>query len=313
MRVLVTGTRGLHRLAARPRTCSSAATTWSASTPGFYRSGWLYDATPVDRRDAEPATSASSTPGDLEGCRRRRAHGRALERPARAARARRHATRSTTAARCTSPRRAKAAGVDALRLHVVVQRLRRGDAGPRRRGVAAQPADGVRRVQGARRARRRRDGRRRLLADVPAQRDRVRRLAADALRHRPQQPLRASPGRRRRSGWRATARRGGRSCTCSTSARRSRCALEAPRERVHDQILNVGDPARNYQIREIAEIVGARLPGLPGDRRRSRGARHPQLPRRRSTRSTRCSRSSAATGTPSAARGSCSTSSRASG
>jgi len=33
------------------------------------------------------------------------------------------------------------------------------------------------------------------------------------------------------------------------------CTLEAPRERVHDQVLNVGDPAGNYQIGEIAEVV----------------------------------------------------------
>lgn len=34
------------------------------------------------------------------------------------------------------------------------------------------------------------------------------------------------------------------------------CALEAPRETVHGKFLNVGDSAGNYQIREIAEIVG---------------------------------------------------------
>ena len=57
------------------------------------------------------------------------------------------------------------------------------------------------------------------------------------------------------------------------------CALEAPRERVHDEVLNVGDPAANYQIREVAEIVGARLPGLRDDLR-LRGRRRAQLPRR---------------------------------
>ncbi len=36
--------------------------------------------------------------------------------------------------------------------------------------------------------------------------------------------------------------------------------LEAPRERVHDQVLNVGDSDGNYQIREIAEIVGRVFP-----------------------------------------------------
>jgi len=34
------------------------------------------------------------------------------------------------------------------------------------------------------------------------------------------------------------------------------CALEAPRETVHNKFFNVGDSTSNYQIREIAEIVG---------------------------------------------------------
>jgi nucleoside-diphosphate-sugar epimerase len=47
------------------------------------------------------------------------------------------------------------------------------------------------------------------------------------------------------------------------------CALEAPRERVHGEVLNVGDPEGNYQIREVAEIVGRVFPGCTvtvGDR-----------------------------------------------
>jgi nucleoside-diphosphate-sugar epimerase len=36
--------------------------------------------------------------------------------------------------------------------------------------------------------------------------------------------------------------------------------LEAPRDRVHGQILNVGAPDANFQIREIAEIVGGVFP-----------------------------------------------------
>ena len=38
------------------------------------------------------------------------------------------------------------------------------------------------------------------------------------------------------------------------------CVLESPRNLVHDQVLNVGDPGGNYQIREIAEIVGRVFP-----------------------------------------------------
>jgi nucleoside-diphosphate-sugar epimerase len=39
------------------------------------------------------------------------------------------------------------------------------------------------------------------------------------------------------------------------------CTLEAPRERVHNEVLNVGDTRLNYQVREIAEIVAAAFPG----------------------------------------------------
>jgi nucleoside-diphosphate-sugar epimerase len=38
-------------------------------------------------------------------------------------------------------------------------------------------------------------------------------------------------------------------------------ALEAPRERVHNEIFNVGDDAQNYRIREIAEVVGKTFDG----------------------------------------------------
>jgi len=38
------------------------------------------------------------------------------------------------------------------------------------------------------------------------------------------------------------------------------CALEAPREDVHGQVLNVGDRDANFQVREIAEIVGRVFP-----------------------------------------------------
>ena len=54
--------------------------------------------------------------------------------------------------------------------------------------------------------------------------------------------------------------------------------LAAPRERVHGQILNVGASGANYQIREVAAIVGRSLPGLRGHRRRS-GRGHTQLSR----------------------------------
>ena len=40
-----------------------------------------------------------------------------------------------------------------------------------------------------------------------------------------------------------------------------RAVLEAPREAVHGQILNTGAPEANYQIREIADLVGRVFPG----------------------------------------------------
>ena len=39
------------------------------------------------------------------------------------------------------------------------------------------------------------------------------------------------------------------------------CALEAPRESVHNEIFNVGDSGENYRIREIAQIVQDVFPG----------------------------------------------------
>ncbi|GAB4463370.1 MAG: SDR family oxidoreductase [Elainellaceae cyanobacterium] len=39
------------------------------------------------------------------------------------------------------------------------------------------------------------------------------------------------------------------------------CALEAPRDIVHNQVFNVGDTANNYQVKEIAEIVAETFPG----------------------------------------------------
>lgn len=38
------------------------------------------------------------------------------------------------------------------------------------------------------------------------------------------------------------------------------CALEAPRDVVHNEIFNVGDTRENYQVREIAEVVAETIP-----------------------------------------------------
>lgn len=39
------------------------------------------------------------------------------------------------------------------------------------------------------------------------------------------------------------------------------CALEAPREAIHNQVFNVGDTRQNYRVRDIAEIVAEAFPG----------------------------------------------------
>ena len=39
------------------------------------------------------------------------------------------------------------------------------------------------------------------------------------------------------------------------------CALEAPRDIVHNQIFNVGDTANNYRVKDIAEFVADAFPG----------------------------------------------------
>jgi hypothetical protein len=44
-------------------------------------------------------------------------------------------------------------------------------------------------------------------------------------------------------------------------AKSIRCALEAPREAVHNETFNVGSNEQNYQVREIAETVGAVFTG----------------------------------------------------
>jgi nucleoside-diphosphate-sugar epimerase len=39
------------------------------------------------------------------------------------------------------------------------------------------------------------------------------------------------------------------------------CALDLPREALHNQIINVGDTNQNYRVREIAEAISAVFPG----------------------------------------------------
>ena len=84
---------------------------------------------------------------------------------------------------------------------------------------------------------------------LDAERDRLRRLAAPAARHRAQQPRRVGAHDRPRSVCRATARRGARSFTCATSPRATVALLEAPAKLV---------TGRRSTSADDAELPGAR-------------------------------------------------------
>jgi nucleoside-diphosphate-sugar epimerase len=44
-------------------------------------------------------------------------------------------------------------------------------------------------------------------------------------------------------------------------ARAILCAMDAPLEAIHNQILNIGDSGQNYRVRDIAKIIEAVFPG----------------------------------------------------
>ena len=185
MKVLVTGTEATSAACSRP-SCSRDGHEVVGVDTGFYKHGWLYNGVDAHRRTRWPRTSATSTADDLEGFDAIVHMAELSNDPLGSAVADDHLRDQPPG--LGAPGRAGQAGRGrAVRLHVVVQRLRRGRraTSTRRR---RQPADRVRRVQGAGRARRAGPGRRRLLADLPAQRHRLRRLAAHAVRHRAEQP-----------------------------------------------------------------------------------------------------------------------------
>ena len=230
MRILVTGQPRLHRVG-RSRRCSpTAGTTSSGSTPFFYRGcDFGPEVGQVAGRFARRPRRRARRPGRL---RRDRPPGRALERSARRPRPGADRARSTATRRCGLP----------------AQRARRASAGssspPRARCTAPPETDDaldeeaplqpltayaeskVRAEEGLVRARG--PG---VRSRLDAQRDRLRRLAAPAARHRAQQPrgLGHTTGRIRLAQRRH--RRGGRSCTCATSRKRHwRCSTR-PRSR----------------------------------------------------------------------------------
>ena len=87
---------------------------------------------------------------------------------------------------------------------------------------------------------------------------------ANAVRHRAEQPQPASPGRHQAD--RHDQRRHPVAAARAYPGHRGkaiRCALEAPREVVHDADVQRRRPRHNYRVREIAEIVAERpSPGV---------------------------------------------------
>ena len=99
-----------------------------------------------------------------------------------------------------------------------------------------------------------------VLARLPAQRDRVRRVAPPASRHRRQQPRR--PRRDHRQGPPAERRHA--VASARPHPRHHRRVRGVPRARraiaIHNQAFNVGRTGENYQIRDVANIVAEVVP-----------------------------------------------------
>ena len=275
MRVLVTGSDGYIGCLLGPYLVERGHDVVGVDA-GFYRTGWLYNGPgPLTRRTLTKDIRQIDE-ADLEGF-DAVVHLAELSNDPLGQLAPHVTHEINHEGSVTSPRR-QGGRRAALRLHVVVQRLRRRDERHRRRGVAAAPQTAYARCKEL------------VERDVGALADErfspvfLRNATAygaspqDALRHRPQQPCRPrlddprDPHGERRDAL-ASARPRPRHLPGRSpqfSRRRAR--------RVHGQILNVGAPEANYQIREIADDRRPRLPGLRGDGRRAR-RRQAQLSR----------------------------------
>ena len=188
MRVLVTGTDGLYRSIMTPYLIEHGHDVTGLDT-GFYRRGWLFERPPQPDLPTITKDIRDIRAGGSRGFRCSRASCGTFQRPARRAQCREHLRHQLSR---VDERRTKRKGRrrQAVRLCLVVQHLRRRFERCTHGGIEAQSADRVRGMQSALRAGHARARRRRFLADLHAQCDRLRRLAPDALRHRPQQPRR---------------------------------------------------------------------------------------------------------------------------
>ena len=193
MRVLLTGADGYIGAVMGPKLIAAGHDVTGLDT-GFYRRGWLFDDGRTHPRSS-PRTCARS-PSTTSRLRRRRPPRRALQRPDRRERPR--ADHGDQPPGLGAPRREGARRRrQALRLRLVLRDLRRRRRRDAHRESALAPQTAYARckilVESDVRALAD-DG---LHPDLHAQRHRLRRLAAPALRHRPQQPLRLRPHHRR--------------------------------------------------------------------------------------------------------------------
>ena len=226
MRVLVTGSEGYIGTVLCAYLLDRGHDVTGLDT-GFHRVGWLYHG--VDRSPTWIAKDIRQiTVEDLRRLRRGRPPRRAVERPGRSSSTPTSPSRSTTRAASAWPAwpgRPAWSGSSTCRRAASMARpattdsTETSDVHP----LTAYAKCKVlveRDVPAARR--------RRLLADLPAQRDGVRRLARGCASTSSSTTWPATPGPRRSSGWTATAGRGARSSTSSTSARRSTWSCGRP-------------------------------------------------------------------------------------
>ena len=258
MRVLVTGTEGYIGAVVPPALIERGHEVVGVDS-GFHRAGLLY-------RNGVPSSPETMlkdirrlTEDDLRGVRRDRPHGRALERPRRAAQPAdhvRHQPRRIRAPRASSRRQSGSSA-----------------SSTRRRAACTASPSRTSSTRSPRRTRRRRtrSARRSSSAMLGAMADDA--FSPTFLRNAT--AYGASPRMRfdivlnNLSGLAWTTREI-RMESDGTPwrpfvhirdiAKAIACALEAPREAVHNEIFNVGSSTANYQVREIAEIVGAEFP-----------------------------------------------------
>ena len=270
MKILVTGTEGYLGCLLAPELLRRRATTCVGVDTGYYKHGWLYNGVDRDRRSTLAKDIRHVDRRRPRGRRRRRAHGRAVQRPDRRPRS---ATSPTTINHQGSVRLARAGEAGrrrAVRLHVLVQRLRRRRRRRRRdvaRSTRRPPTPSARRWSSATS---------RALADDDFSPTFLRNATAfgasprHALRHRAEQPLRPGLDHQRDRDDQRRHARGARWCTRSTSRKAIRVRARGAAR---------GRAQRGLQRRQQrAELPGARdrrdrrrrVPRLRADLRRRR-------------------------------------------